>query len=161
MFPAVTAAVFWHAAVHWRDCYWLQVKHLYGCPNQDPAIGCTLMYSEQLWAAVTFSCHGNKHWAIWLWFCVCTLCKDILCDYLKPSGHYTYRTVVTICTAQWSLYVSHNGHYTVHWSLNVPHSGHYMYRQFNIQQFYVLRTQCIYVFCVDLRTNSDYFPIQH
>jgi hypothetical protein len=28
-----------------------------------------------------------------------------------------------------------------------------MYRQFNIQQFYVLPTQCIYVFCVDLRTN--------
>ena len=38
--------------------------------------------------------------------------------------------------------------------------GHYTYRQFNIQQFYVLPTQCIYVFCVDLRTNSDYFPIQ-
>ena len=35
-----------------------------------------------------------------------------------------------------------------------------MYRQFNIQQFYVLPTQCIYVFCVDLRTNSDYFPTQ-
>ena len=34
-----------------------------------------------------------------------------------------------------------------------------MYHQFNIQQFYVLLTQCIYVFCVDLRTNSDYFPI--
>jgi hypothetical protein len=31
----------------------------------------------------------------------------------------------------------------------------------NIKQFYVLPTQCIYVFCVDLRTNSDYFPIQH
>jgi len=30
-----------------------------------------------------------------------------------------------------------------------------MYRQFNIQQFYVLPTQCIYVFCVDLRTNSE------
>ena len=40
-------------------------------------------------------------------------------------------------------------------------SGHYMYRQFNIQQFYVLPTHCIYVFCVDLRTNSHYFPIQH
>jgi hypothetical protein len=26
-----------------------------------------------------------------------------------------------------------------------------MYRQFNIQQFYVLPTECIYVFCVDLR----------
>jgi len=36
-----------------------------------------------------------------------------------------------------------------------------MYHQFNIQQFSVLPTQCIYVFCVHLRTNSDYFPIQH
>jgi len=35
----------------------------------------------------------------------------------------------------------------------------FIYRQFSIQQFYVLPTQCIYVFCVDLRTNSDYFPI--
>jgi len=34
-----------------------------------------------------------------------------------------------------------------------------MYRQFNIQQFYVLSTQFIYVFCVDLRTNSDYFLV--
>ena len=34
-----------------------------------------------------------------------------------------------------------------------------MYRQFNIQQFYVLPTQCIYVFCVDLRNMffSQYF----
>jgi hypothetical protein len=40
-------------------------------------------------------------------------------------------------------------------------SGHYMYQQFNIHKFYVLPTQCIYVFCVDLITNSDYFPIQH
>ena len=58
-----------------------------------------------------------------------------------------YRTVVTICIAQWSLYV--------------PHSGHYMYHQFHIHQPYVLPTQCIYVFCVDLRTNKHYFPIQH
>jgi len=36
-----------------------------------------------------------------------------------------------------------------------------MYHQFNIQQFYVLPTQCIYVFCADMRTNSDYFLIQH
>ena len=40
-------------------------------------------------------------------------------------------------------------------------SGHYMYHQFNIKQFHVLSTQCIYVFCVDLRTNSDYFTVQH
>ena len=36
-----------------------------------------------------------------------------------------------------------------------------MYHQFSIQQFYVMPTQCIYVVCADLRTNSDYFPIQH
>ena len=36
-----------------------------------------------------------------------------------------------------------------------------MYRQFNIQQLYVLPTQCIYVFCMDLRTNSDYVPIEN
>jgi hypothetical protein len=40
-------------------------------------------------------------------------------------------------------------------------SGHYMYHQFNIQQFYVLPTQCIFYFFVDLRTNSDYFTVQH
>jgi hypothetical protein len=60
---------------------------------------------------------------------------------LKPSGHYMYRTVVTICTAQWSLYVPHSGHYmnrtvvticTAQWSLYVPPSGHYMYNHFNI-----------------------------
>jgi hypothetical protein len=33
--------------------------------------------------------------------------------------------------------------------------------RFNIRKLYVLPTQCVYVFCVDLRTNSDYFPIQH
>jgi len=33
--------------------------------------------------------------------------------------------------------------------------------RFNIQHLYVLPTQCIYASCVDLRTNSDYFPIQH
>jgi hypothetical protein len=33
--------------------------------------------------------------------------------------------------------------------------------RFNVHKFYVLPTQCVYAFCVDLRTNSDYFPIQH
>jgi hypothetical protein len=37
------------------------------------------------------------------------------------------------------------------------HSGYYVYHQFNIQQFYILPTQCIYVFFVDLRANSNYF----
>ena len=30
--------------------------------------------------------------------------------------------------------------------------GHDMYRQFNVQQIYVLPTRCVCVFCVDLRT---------
>jgi len=38
---------------------------------------------------------------------------------------------------------------------------YYMYGQFNTQQFYVLPTQYMYVFCVDLRTDSNYFPTQH
>jgi len=32
-----------------------------------------------------------------------------------------------------------------------------MYHQFNIHKFYVLPTQCTCMFCVDLRTYSDYF----
>jgi hypothetical protein len=40
-------------------------------------------------------------------------------------------------------------------------SGKHMHRQFNIQQVYVVPTLCVYAFCVDLRTHSDYFPIQH
>ena len=52
--------------------------------------------------------------------------------------------------------------HTAHGEALLKPSGHYMYRQFNIQQFYVLPTQLyLCVFCVDLRTNSDYFPIQH
>ena len=35
-----------------------------------------------------------------------------------------------------------------------------MYHQFNTHKFYVLPTQCTYVFCVDLRTSRDYFPMQ-
>ena len=33
--------------------------------------------------------------------------------------------------------------------------------KFNTLKFYVLHTQCVYMFCVDLRTNSDYFTVQH
>jgi hypothetical protein len=33
--------------------------------------------------------------------------------------------------------------------------------RFNILKICVLPTQCIYMFCVDLRTNSDYFTVQH
>jgi len=32
---------------------------------------------------------------------------------------------------------------------------------FNVENIYVLSTQCICVFCMDLETNTCYFPIQH
>ena len=47
------------------------------------------------------------------------------------------------------------------WHINpVQSSGHYTYRQVNVHKLYVLPTQWVYVFCVDLRTNSDYLPVQ-
>jgi hypothetical protein len=75
--------------------------------------------------------------------------------YVPHSGHYMYRTVGNICTAQRSLYV--------------PHSGHYMYRtvvticttSLTLNNSTFSPHSCIYVFSVDLRTNSHYFPIQH
>jgi hypothetical protein len=85
---------------------------------------------------------------------VVTICTVQWSLYVPYSGHYMYRTVVTICTAQWSLYV--------------PHSGHYMYRTvvtictasltFNNSTFC---PHSVFMFCVDLRTNSDYYLIQH
>ena len=33
--------------------------------------------------------------------------------------------------------------------------------RFSIQQSHILITKCTYVFCVDLRTNNVYFPIQY
>jgi hypothetical protein len=33
--------------------------------------------------------------------------------------------------------------------------------RFKCPKFYILPTEYIYVFCVVLRTNSDYFTIQH
>ena len=37
-------------------------------------------------------------------------------------------------------------------------SGYYMYLQFNIQQFYVLPTQCIYVFLCGSENKRRLFP---
>ena len=59
---------------------------------------------------------------------VVTICTAQWSLYVQHIGHYMYSTVVTICTAQWSLYVQHIGHYMYSTSLYEPHSGHYMYR---------------------------------
>jgi len=42
---------------------------------------------------------------------------------------------------------------------NPPHlRGYFIYHQFNIKTFYTLATQCVYVFCMDFRTTSLYYP---
>jgi len=78
-----------------------------------------------------------------------------------------YRTLVTVSTANWSLYVPHSGHYvyrtvgticTAQWSLYVLHSGHYMYRQFNIKQFYVLPTQLYLCVLCGSQNKQPLFP---
>jgi len=62
-----------------------------------------------------------------------------LCDFVLVcrQNATVLNPVVTICTAQWSLYVPHSGHYmyrtvvticSAQWSLYVPHIGHYMFR---------------------------------
>ena len=38
---------------------------------------------------------------------------------------------------------------------------YFMYEQFLHSEILCLPTQCIYVFCMDLRTNNNYFPLQH
>ena len=61
------------------------------------------------------------------------LSRSQLAKLLKSSGHCMYRTVVTICTAQWSLYVPHSGHYmyltlvticTTSLTFTIPRSAH-------------------------------------
>jgi hypothetical protein len=54
----------------------------------------SLSASAFLWSA------GQQNWRV--------ICIDNILRSLNPSefsGHYMYRTVVTICTARWSLYV--------------------------------------------------------
>jgi len=51
------------------------------------------------------------------------------------------------------------GKYSNHFLNTLEHRDYYtcMYHQFNLQQFYVLPTQFIYMLCVNLRINCDYF----
>ena len=49
-------------------------------------------------------------------------------------------------------------YFTAQWSLYVPHSGHYMYRQFNIQQFYVLPTQLYLCVLCESENKQRLFP---
>ena len=85
---------------------------------------------------------GHAQWSIYvppvvIMYCtLVTICTAQWSLYAPHSGHYLYRTVVTICTAsshyiyrQWSIYVTYSGHYMYRqWSFYVLHNCHYMYR---------------------------------
>jgi len=43
----------------------------------------------------------------------------------------------------------------------LKHDSCYVTTWFKIQQFHVLYAVCIYVFCMYLRRNGDFCPIQH
>jgi len=112
-------------------------------------------YMYRQWSLyVTHSGHYMYHqWSLYV-RPVVTICT--------ASGHYMYRTVVTKCTA--------SGQYMYRAVVTIcTASGHYMYRpvvtictaSLTLNNSPFCPTQCVYVFCVDLRTNSHYFPIQH
>ena len=85
-----------------------------------------------------------------------TQCIYVFCVDLRTNRDY-------FPIEYWLVFITetvYNARYGLNFNPLKP-GGYYMYHKFNIQQFYVLPTQCIYVFCVDLRTNRDYFPIQY
>jgi hypothetical protein len=109
---------------------------------------------------------------------VVTICTVQLSLYVPSSGHYMYRPVVTICTTRTifsnSTFCPHNvficfvwiweqtaiiSLYSIDWLVFITETE-CVYCAVR-STFYVLPTQCIYVFCVDLRTNRDYFTVQH
>jgi len=69
---------------------------------------------------------------------------------------------ISLYSINWLVFVTET-EFTARYGLNLSvmyinpskPSGNYMYHQFNIQQFYDLPTQCIYVLYVDLRKNRD------
>jgi len=91
-----------------------------GCNNVDWIY--LAQDTDQYWVLVnmtmnisifTAQLEFHYHEVRWPNFCspVVTICTAQWSLYVPHSGHYMYRTVVTICTAQWSLYVPHSGHH--------------------------------------------------
>ena len=87
----------------------------------------------------------------------------VLCGSQNKQRLFPYTALTDWFLQQrWSVFTERYGlNLRVMYIKRSKPSGHYMYHQFNIQQFYVLPTERISVFCVDLRTNSDYFPKQY
>ena len=109
---------------------------------------------------------------------VLSLANSDTINCLQHSGRYMYHPVFTICTASLtfnnSTFCPHSvfmcfvwigeqtaiiSLYSIDWLVFITETE-CVYCAVR-STFYVLPIQCIYVFFVDLRTNSDYFPILH
>jgi hypothetical protein len=72
--------------------------------------GVILPKVRKLWMGLWWAKHFLKKLS--LYSPVVTICTAQWSLYVPSVGHYMYRTVITTCTAQWSLYVPHSCHYT-------------------------------------------------
>ena len=92
-----------------------------------------------------------------------TQCIYVFCVDLRTNSNYfpIQHLLTGLYNRDGCVYCAVRTEFTCNVYYPSKPNGHYMYHQFNIQQFYILPIQCICVFCVDLRTNSDYSPIQH
>ena len=138
------------ASVHWRRRHYCgRTVVLRSAPETlIVQLGSVIVFnSRKQLNSFVLSGYLVYHWTVLRSAHTVYLC--VLCGSQNKQPLFPYTTLT-----DWFLYQRFNP---------LKPSGHYtsMYRQFNIQQFYVLPTHCIYVFCVDLRTNSHYFPIQH
>jgi hypothetical protein len=76
----------------------------------------------------------------------------------KCMTSYIVRVGLTVeeCRQTIFSYLLHNYWLSEEGSFKLLHDNvHVMQREFNIQQMYVLPTQCIYVFCIYLIKNID------
>ena len=85
------------------------------------------------------------------------------CPFVGPLSVQDSTNLCRLCVCVWGGGVRNwRAFSSVYAANNLKYINNYRTVQvatrFKTQQFYVLPTQCICVFCVDLRTNSDYFP---
>ena len=137
----------------WADVH--EVLYWAASPNCTIHVNCSAasrLFTSQtscIWprmACLVKAQYSSLHWVPWR--------RDLF---------YGFRTQLCLMTT--SARVNHQCNYmqcniTQYYNTLEP-SGHYTYRSVWHSAIPRSATQCVYVFCVDLRTNSDYFPIQH
>lgn len=72
-----------------------------------------------------------------------------------------YNDNVLLITTLWLRNVNINS-FQIHISCLTLHTFVVIFciTRFNIKKFYTLATQCVYVFCMDLRTTSLYYSMR-